>query len=100
MKFTYACKKVSLNDSIKDYAEKRISKLQRYFHDEDTSASVTFSVDSADALWYITLEVTDDHMGNNSAFTAVYANTAESANKTTATIKCTIQFIKWNIILY
>jgi putative sigma-54 modulation protein len=45
MKFTYACKKVSLNDSIKEYAEKRISKLQRYFHDEDTSASVTFSVE-------------------------------------------------------
>ena len=45
MKFTYACKKVSLNDSIKDYAEKKISKLQRYFHDEDTSASVTFAVE-------------------------------------------------------
>ena len=45
MKFTYACKKVSLNDSIKEYAEKKISKLQRYFHDEDTSASVTFSVE-------------------------------------------------------
>ena len=45
MKFTYACKKVSLNDSIKEYAEKKISKLQRYFRDEDTSASVTFSVE-------------------------------------------------------
>ena len=45
MKFTYACKKVSLNDSIKEYAEKKISKLQRYFHDEDTAASVTFSVE-------------------------------------------------------
>ena len=27
MKYTYACKKVSLNDSIKEYAEKNISKL-------------------------------------------------------------------------
>ena len=27
MKYTYACKKVSLNDSIKEYAEKKISKL-------------------------------------------------------------------------
>ena len=45
MKFTYACKKVSLNDSIKEYAEKKISKLQRYFHDEDAAASVTFSVE-------------------------------------------------------
>ena len=26
MKFTFACKKISLNDSIKEYAEKKISK--------------------------------------------------------------------------
>ena len=45
MKFTYTCKKVTLNDSIKDYAEKKISKLERYFREEDTSASVTFSVE-------------------------------------------------------
>lgn len=45
MKYTYTCKKVSLNDSIKAYAEKKISKLERYFREEDTSASVTFSVE-------------------------------------------------------
>ena len=45
MKYTYACKKVSLNDSIKDYAEKKISKLDRYFREEDTTAFVTFSVE-------------------------------------------------------
>ena len=45
MKFTYACKKVSLNDSIKEYAEKKISKLERYFREEDTTASVTFAVE-------------------------------------------------------
>ena len=45
MKYTYTCKKVTLNDSIKDYAEKKISKLERYFREEDTSASVTFSVE-------------------------------------------------------
>ena len=44
MKYTYTCKKVSLNDSIKDYAEKKISKLERYFR-EDTTAFVTFSVE-------------------------------------------------------
>ena len=44
MKYTYACKKVSLNDSIKEYAEKKISKLDRYFR-EDTTAFVTFSVE-------------------------------------------------------
>ena len=44
MKYTYACKKVSLNDSIKDYAEKKISKLDKYFRD-DTTAAVTFAVE-------------------------------------------------------
>ena len=45
MKFTYACKKVSLNDSIKAYTEKRISKLERYLRDENAAVSVTFSVE-------------------------------------------------------
>ena len=29
MKCTFACKKISLNDSIKEYAVKKISKLDR-----------------------------------------------------------------------
>lgn len=44
MKYTYACKKISLNESIKEYAEKKISKLDRYFR-EDAHASVTFAVE-------------------------------------------------------
>ena len=45
MKCTFACKKISLNDSIKEYAVKKISKLDRYFREEETSAFVTFSVE-------------------------------------------------------
>ena len=45
MKYTYTCKKVSLNDSIKDYTEKKISKLDRYFQEGDANASVTFAVE-------------------------------------------------------
>ena len=45
MKYTYTCKKVTLNDSIKEYAEKKISKLERYFREDDTTAAVTFSVE-------------------------------------------------------
>lgn len=44
MKFTFTCKKVSLNDSIKAYAEKKIGKLDRYFQDE-ADAAVTFLVE-------------------------------------------------------
>ena len=45
MKFTYTCKKVSLNESIKEYAEKKISKLEKYFREEDITANVTFAVE-------------------------------------------------------
>ena len=38
MKYTYTCKKIPLSDSIKTYAEKRLEKLEKYFHREDTSA--------------------------------------------------------------
>ena len=44
MKFTFTCRKVSLNDSVKEYAEKKISKLERYFR-EDADAIVTFCVE-------------------------------------------------------
>ena len=49
MKFTFTCKKVSLNDSIKDYAEKKISKLDRYFR-EDADALVTRDGDMRGAI--------------------------------------------------
>ena len=44
MKFTFTCKKISLNNSVKEYAEKKISKLDRYFQ-EDAEAFVTFAVE-------------------------------------------------------
>lgn len=44
MKFTFTCKKVSLSDSVKEYAEKKIGKLDRYFRDE-ADAFVTFLVE-------------------------------------------------------
>ena len=44
MKFTFTCKKVSLNDSIRAYAEKKASKLDRYFR-EEAEAFVTFAVE-------------------------------------------------------
>lgn len=45
MKYSYTCKKMPLSDSIKEYAEKKISKLERYFREEDTTAYVTFTVE-------------------------------------------------------
>ena len=44
MKFTFTCKKISLNDSVKAYAEKKIGKLEKYFK-EAPEATVTFAVE-------------------------------------------------------
>lgn len=44
MKFTFTCKKISLNDSVKAYAEKKIGKLEKYFR-EEPDATVTFAVE-------------------------------------------------------
>ena len=44
MKFTYTCKKVSLNDSVKAYAEKKVGKLDKYCP-EEADAFVTFAVE-------------------------------------------------------
>ena len=44
MKFTFACKKIPLNESVKEYAEKKISKLDRYFTRE-AEAFFTFNVE-------------------------------------------------------
>jgi len=44
MKFTFACKKVALNESIKDYTSQKLSKLDRYFR-EEADAFITFSVE-------------------------------------------------------
>ena len=54
MKFTFTCKKVPLNDSIKEYAENKISKLDRFFTKE-AEAFVTFAVEKKNRC---TVEVT------------------------------------------
>ena len=60
MKYTYACKKVSLNDSIKAYAEKKISKLGKYLRDDDAAVSVTFSVQK-NHLCTVEITIRDGH---------------------------------------
>lgn len=45
MQYTFTCKKISLNDSIKEYAEKKIAKLERYLRSGDATAKVTLSVE-------------------------------------------------------
>lgn len=64
MKCTFACKKIPLNNSIKEYAEKRLAKLDRYFR-EEAAAIVTFSV-QRDRL--CTVEITI--RGGNTLFRA------------------------------
>ena len=42
-----------------------------------SAAAVSFEVETADEIWYLTLELEDDNLGNNSIFTPVYADVAE-----------------------
>ena len=44
MLYTFTCKKVNLNDSIKEYTQKKFAKLERYFKNE-AQAYVTFAVE-------------------------------------------------------
>ena len=59
MKYTYTCKKVSLNNSIKDYAEKKISKLEKYLRDDNAAVHVLFSVEK-DHLCAVEVTIRDD----------------------------------------
>lgn len=44
MKFTFVEKKIQITDNLRDYAEKKISKLDRFFKDE-SEAFATFSIE-------------------------------------------------------
>ena len=54
MKMTYAERKISISDELKDYAAKKCEKLERYF-DRDSSAKVTFSTERGRHIVEITV---------------------------------------------
>ncbi|MDD6188193.1 MAG: ribosome-associated translation inhibitor RaiA [Clostridiales bacterium] len=55
MKFVYTEKKINVRDSVKEYAEKKIGKLDRLFKDEST-AYVTFSVEKTRCIVELTVK--------------------------------------------
>ena len=55
MKFVYTEKKINVRDSVKEYAEKKIGKLDRLFRDEST-AYVTFSVEKTRCIVELTVK--------------------------------------------
>ena len=55
MKFTFTEKRMDSSDSLRDYAERKISKLDRFFKNEG-EASVTFSVERGRFLAEITIK--------------------------------------------
>ena len=69
MKFTFTEKKMNSSDSLRDYAEKKIGKLDRFFRDE-AEAFVTFSIERGrdlaeitihnNGLYYRASEITND----------------------------------------
>lgn len=55
MKFTFTEKRMESSDSLRDYAERKISKLDRFFKNEG-EANVTFSVERGRFLAEITIK--------------------------------------------
>lgn len=45
MKFTFIEKKMPASDTLREYAERKIGKLDRFFRKDDTEAFVTFSTE-------------------------------------------------------
>ena len=81
MKYTFACKRVPLNDSIKEYAQKKISKLERYFREEDTTAFVTFSVEK-DHLCSVEITIRGGATENNINFFVLFMAVKERCGLT------------------
>ena len=69
MKFVYTEKKVNVRDNVKEYAEKKIGKLDRLFKGEST-AYVTFSVQKNRCIVELTVE-------NNGMFFRVSESTSD-----------------------
>ncbi len=90
MKYTYACKKVPLNVSIKDYAEKRVEKLEKYFHRDDASAFVTFTVEK-DKLCTVEITIRDGS-------TLLRAQTTEPDGDMRGAIDAAVSYIERQIL--
>ena len=90
MKYIYTCKKVPLNDSIKEYAEKRLEKLEKYFHREDASAFVTFTVEK-DKLCTVEITILDGG-------TLLRAQTTEPDGDMRGAIDAAVSYIERQIL--
>ncbi len=90
MKYTYACKKVPLNDSIKDYAEKRVEKLEKYCHRDAASALVTCPVE-IDQLRTVEITIRDGS-------TLLRAQTTEPDGDMRGAIDAAVSYIERQIL--
>jgi len=69
MKFTFTEKKVEIEDELRDYAEKKIGKLDRFFKTE-SEAFVTFATERGRYIAEVTIK-------NNGMFHRVTENTSD-----------------------
>lgn len=54
MRFTFTEKKIETSDALRQYAERKIGKLEKFFRDE-SDASVTFSIERGRQIAEVTL---------------------------------------------
>ncbi len=85
MKFTITEKKIQVSDDIKEYAEKKIGKIDRFFRG-DTDAFITFGSERGHCIAEVTIE-------NNGTFYRV----SESTNDMHASIDSAVAAIERQI---
>ena len=85
MKFTFTDKKVQVSEELRDYAEKKIGRLDRFFR-EDSEAFVTFTIERGRHIAEVTLK-------NNGMFYRV----SESTNDMYVSIDAAVASIERQI---
>jgi putative sigma-54 modulation protein len=54
MKYIFTGRNVEITNAMREYAEKRLSRIEKFFN-EDTEANVTFSVQKKRHIWGVTI---------------------------------------------
>ena len=71
MKFTFIERKINVSDAFKDYATKKLSKLDRYF-DKDTQTSVTLGIERGKHFAEVTVHTAHNIFRANTEGTDMY----------------------------
>lgn len=79
MKFTMTGKKFEISDSLRQYSEKKLGKLERYFH-SDAEAHVTFSKERGRHLAEVTVRSDNMYFRASESTSDMYSSIDDAAD--------------------